>query len=273
MAPLLSRQAVQVLGRDQSFSAARAEELLGWKPGVGYAEGLQATLGWLRERPRRPRALAHGPGRRGRGALDSPPCASTPSRPARCASSTRSCSRAPGARRQLDLFLPGPFSDPLPIHCWAIEHEEPADARRYRRDRGRAEHPVRALRSRARAGAARRLSERRGCRAEDVDEVVLTHHHGDHVDGIVHVPAPVRVARRGARVRRAAVLAPDAPGAAPAAPARLLAAAVRARRRPVRRIRAQPAALARRAHRRRRRRPATRPATSRSSASTTTAAT
>ena len=28
-----------------------------------------------------------------------------------------------GPRRQLDLFLPGPFSDPLPIHCWAIEHE------------------------------------------------------------------------------------------------------------------------------------------------------
>ena len=28
-----------------------------------------------------------------------------------------------GMRRQLDLFLPGPFSDPLPIHAWAIEHE------------------------------------------------------------------------------------------------------------------------------------------------------
>ena len=30
---------------------------------------------------------------------------------------------SPGRRRQLDLFMPGPFSDPLPIHCWAIEHE------------------------------------------------------------------------------------------------------------------------------------------------------
>src|SRR4030088_530935 len=28
-----------------------------------------------------------------------------------------------GPRRQLDLFLPGPWSDPLPIHCWAVEHE------------------------------------------------------------------------------------------------------------------------------------------------------
>ncbi len=28
-----------------------------------------------------------------------------------------------GWRRQVDLFLPGPWSDPLPIHCWAIEHD------------------------------------------------------------------------------------------------------------------------------------------------------
>ena len=28
-----------------------------------------------------------------------------------------------GVRRQLDLFRPGPWSDPLPIHCWAVEHE------------------------------------------------------------------------------------------------------------------------------------------------------
>jgi N-acyl homoserine lactone hydrolase len=30
---------------------------------------------------------------------------------------------SPGRRRQLDLFLPGPWSEPVPIHCWAIEHE------------------------------------------------------------------------------------------------------------------------------------------------------
>jgi nucleoside-diphosphate-sugar epimerase len=57
-APLLSRQAVQVLGRDQSFSAARARELLGWRPAIGYSEGLEATLGWLRERPHRARHAA-----------------------------------------------------------------------------------------------------------------------------------------------------------------------------------------------------------------------
>jgi nucleoside-diphosphate-sugar epimerase len=46
--PLLSRQAVHVMGIDQSFSNRRARELLGWEPQVDYAEGLAATLEWLR---------------------------------------------------------------------------------------------------------------------------------------------------------------------------------------------------------------------------------
>ncbi len=46
--PLLSRQAVQVLGRDQRFSNRKLRELLGWEPRVGYADGLKATLDWLR---------------------------------------------------------------------------------------------------------------------------------------------------------------------------------------------------------------------------------
>ena len=27
-----------------------------------------------------------------------------------------------GLRRQLDLFTPGAWSEPLPILCWAVEH-------------------------------------------------------------------------------------------------------------------------------------------------------
>jgi nucleoside-diphosphate-sugar epimerase len=46
--PLLSRQAVQMLGRDQSFSNQKARELLGWEPRVDYAAGLDATLAWLK---------------------------------------------------------------------------------------------------------------------------------------------------------------------------------------------------------------------------------
>lgn len=45
--PLLSRQAVQVMGIDQSFSNRKARERLGWEPRVQYDAGLEATLLWL----------------------------------------------------------------------------------------------------------------------------------------------------------------------------------------------------------------------------------
>jgi nucleoside-diphosphate-sugar epimerase len=46
---LLSRQAVQVLGREQDFSNALARDALGWRPRVSYDDGMKATLAWLRE--------------------------------------------------------------------------------------------------------------------------------------------------------------------------------------------------------------------------------
>jgi acetylornithine/succinyldiaminopimelate/putrescine aminotransferase/nucleoside-diphosphate-sugar epimerase len=45
--PLLSRQAVHVMGKDQEFSNRKARELLGWEPRIDYATGLEATLAWL----------------------------------------------------------------------------------------------------------------------------------------------------------------------------------------------------------------------------------
>jgi nucleoside-diphosphate-sugar epimerase len=45
--PLLSRQAVQVLGKDQDFSNRKARETLRWEPRVRYRDGLEATLAWL----------------------------------------------------------------------------------------------------------------------------------------------------------------------------------------------------------------------------------
>jgi nucleoside-diphosphate-sugar epimerase len=45
--PLLSRQAIQVLGKKQDFSNRKARELLGWEPRVSYPAGLEATVGWL----------------------------------------------------------------------------------------------------------------------------------------------------------------------------------------------------------------------------------
>ncbi len=47
--PLLSRQAVQVMGRNQDFSNHKARELLGWEPRVDYKAGLEATLEWLQQ--------------------------------------------------------------------------------------------------------------------------------------------------------------------------------------------------------------------------------
>jgi nucleoside-diphosphate-sugar epimerase len=47
--PLLSRQAVHVMGADQRFDTRKARELLGWQPRVGYAEGMEATVAWLRD--------------------------------------------------------------------------------------------------------------------------------------------------------------------------------------------------------------------------------
>jgi nucleoside-diphosphate-sugar epimerase len=45
--PLLSRQAVHVLGKSQDFSN-RKLRALGWQPRVDYESGLAATLEWLR---------------------------------------------------------------------------------------------------------------------------------------------------------------------------------------------------------------------------------
>ncbi len=45
--PLLTRQAVHVMGIDQSFSNRKARELLGWQPRVDYGDGLEATIAWL----------------------------------------------------------------------------------------------------------------------------------------------------------------------------------------------------------------------------------
>jgi nucleoside-diphosphate-sugar epimerase len=46
--PLLSRQAVHVLGSDQRFSSHKIMHTLGWEPRTSYASGLAATLDWLR---------------------------------------------------------------------------------------------------------------------------------------------------------------------------------------------------------------------------------
>jgi N-acyl homoserine lactone hydrolase len=97
---------------------------------------------------------------------------------------------SPGPRRQLDQFMPGAFSDPLPIHCLAIEHQvvlrlvdtgETAAARNvpFARMEVTREQELPAAMAAA------------GLKLDDVTEVVLTHAHGDHIDGLVHLRARV----------------------------------------------------------------------------------
>jgi N-acyl homoserine lactone hydrolase len=127
-----------------------------------------------------------------------------------------------GVRRQLDLFTPGDWSDPLPIHCWAIEHEgvlrlvdtgETTAARNvpFARMEVTREQELPA------AMAAAGLS------LDDVSEVVLTHAHGDHIDGLLHVRCRATsnevelryVAAPFPRVMRRVLRQPLPPGFAP----------------------------------------------------------
>jgi glyoxylase-like metal-dependent hydrolase (beta-lactamase superfamily II) len=91
-----------------------------------------------------------------------------------------------GPMRQVRLFTPGPFVDPLPIHLWVIEH----DGRRILVDTGEVNaandvpfakfivEPAQEL-----PGALAGI----GLQVGDIDTVVITHLHSDHVDGAVHL--------------------------------------------------------------------------------------
>jgi N-acyl homoserine lactone hydrolase len=97
-----------------------------------------------------------------------------------------------GARRQLDLFLPGPWSGPMPIHCWVVEH----GGRALLVDTGETAAVKNIPFARFEVQPAQELPgamAAAGLSLGDVAEVVLTHHHGDHVDGLVHVNVPVSI--------------------------------------------------------------------------------
>jgi N-acyl homoserine lactone hydrolase len=96
----------------------------------------------------------------------------------------------PGVRRQLDLFMPGAWSEPLPILCWAIEHEGVLRLV----DSGETTAAGNVPFARMEVSSEQELPgamAAAGLGLSDVSEVVLTHAHGDHIDGLVHVSAPV----------------------------------------------------------------------------------
>lgn len=98
----------------------------------------------------------------------------------------------PGLRRRLDLFLPGPWSQPMPLRAWLIEHGderilidmgETADVK----DAPFARHTIT---SEDELPFALRAV---GLTCEDVTTAVVTHLHPDHFHGAVHLTAPVLV--------------------------------------------------------------------------------
>jgi N-acyl homoserine lactone hydrolase len=100
-----------------------------------------------------------------------------------------------GPRRQLDLFLPGPWAEPMPIHCWAVEHDD----RLLLVDTGETASAHDVPFARFDVAAEQELPGalgKAGLAAADVDTVVLTHLHGDHMDGAVHLRGPVLVHER-----------------------------------------------------------------------------
>lgn len=108
-----------------------------------------------------------------------------------------------GLRRQLDLFRPGPWSAPMPIHCWAVEH----DGRLLLVDTGETAGVRDIPFARFHVGPADELPAvlaAAGLAIADVGTVVLTHMHGDHMDGAVHVGGPVLVHAEEAAYQRTA---------------------------------------------------------------------
>jgi glyoxylase-like metal-dependent hydrolase (beta-lactamase superfamily II) len=97
-----------------------------------------------------------------------------------------------GLRRQLALFMPDEWSDPLPIHVWAIEHDDRLIVVDAGETAGVNNVPF------ARFGITpdQELPSALGAaglKLADVDTVVVTHMHGDHMDGAVHAPGSVLV--------------------------------------------------------------------------------
>ena len=99
---------------------------------------------------------------------------------------------AGGMRRQLNLFMPDEYSPPLPIHLWAIEHED----RLVLVDTGETATVRNVPFARFQLTAEQELPQAlaaAGLELEAVETTVLTHMHGDHMDGAVHVKGPVLV--------------------------------------------------------------------------------
>src|SRR4051794_2002431 len=97
-----------------------------------------------------------------------------------------------GIRRQLNLFLPDEWSEPLPIHVWLVEHEDQVILV----DTGETANAKNVPFARMHVRREQELPGALAAAGLDlgaVMQVVFTHLHGDHMDGAVHVRAPLLV--------------------------------------------------------------------------------
>src|SRR4051812_15176203 len=129
-----------------------------------------------------------------------------------------------GLRRRARMFRPGPFGDALPIHAWLIEHPDElilvdAGETHAARDVTFATFHI------EREDELAHQLHAAGFAPADVATVVLTHVHGDHIGGLVHVPGARQLAGArelaiargpGARLVRRATHQPLPPNFGPA---------------------------------------------------------
>ncbi|HEY6762010.1 MAG TPA: MBL fold metallo-hydrolase [Baekduia sp.] len=128
-----------------------------------------------------------------------------------------------GLRRRAKLMAKGPMTGALPIHAWLIDHPEGSilvdtGSTQSARDAPFATFHV------AREDELDHQLQAAGVAPEAIGRVVLTHIHGDHVDGVPHVArAPVLAGAReiafaggaSSRVARRMTRQPLPPGFAP----------------------------------------------------------
>jgi glyoxylase-like metal-dependent hydrolase (beta-lactamase superfamily II) len=95
--------------------------------------------------------------------------------------------RGRGLARQINTLLDRTWTEPLPIHVWAIEHPEGVIVV----DTGELASARDLLFARFDIRPEDEIGpqlQRLGIRPSDVRKVILTHLHGDHMDGVRHFP-------------------------------------------------------------------------------------
>jgi N-acyl homoserine lactone hydrolase len=92
-----------------------------------------------------------------------------------------------GLRRRAKILRKGPMGDLMPIHAWLIEHPEGLILV----DAGETHHARSATFAEFHVTRADELDHQLAATPfalDDVKTVVLTHIHGDHIDGLPHIP-------------------------------------------------------------------------------------